>query len=115
MKMELRSREIDKIHKRRDRYDIPDWQRGEVWSTEKKQDLIDSVLRDWHIPKLYLVKVSEAPEAWEVADGQQRLATIFEFLDNKLPLSPASAEEFGGSYYQDLNPDVSDRFVDGVD
>jgi len=112
MNMELRSREIDKIHKRRDRYEIAEWQRGEVWSRDKRQLLLDSILRGWHVPKFYLVKVSDSPETWEVVDGQQRLATIFEFLDNSLPLSADTAQDFGGRYYNDLAPDVSDRFDD---
>jgi hypothetical protein len=37
MKMVSEKRAIDKIFRRRDRYDIPDWQRGEVWNREKKQ------------------------------------------------------------------------------
>lgn len=48
--MEMRSEEraIDKIFRRRDRYDIPEWQRQEVWTREKKQRLIDSILRGWN-------------------------------------------------------------------
>ena len=45
MKMTAERRAIDKIFRRRDRYDIPDWQREEVWDTAKKQRLIDSILR----------------------------------------------------------------------
>lgn len=37
MLMRPESRELDKIYKRRDRYEIPDWQREEVWPKEKKQ------------------------------------------------------------------------------
>jgi uncharacterized protein with ParB-like and HNH nuclease domain len=44
-------RALDKIFKRRDRYEIPEWQRDEVWPEEKKQLLIDSVLRGWKLPK----------------------------------------------------------------
>lgn len=112
MKIELRSREVDKIHKRRHHYDIPDWQRGEVWSLEKERLLLDSMLRGWHIPKFYFLKTSESPESWEVVDGQQRLATIFEFLDNELALSSETTGTFGGPYYSDLHPDMSDRFDD---
>jgi hypothetical protein len=112
MRIELRSREVDKIHKRRHHYDIPEWQRGEVWSLEKKQLLIDSMLRGWHIPKFYFLKTSDSPESWEVIDGQQRLATIFEFLENELSLSEETGSEFGGAYYSDLRPEISDRFDD---
>ncbi|MBI1885344.1 MAG: DUF262 domain-containing protein [Chloroflexi bacterium] len=112
MKMELRSRAIDKIFKRRDRYEIPEWQRDEVWSVEKERALIDTILRGWHLPKLYFVRASDSPETWEVVDGQQRLAAIFAFLDNKLLLSPETQAIYGGPYYKDLPPEVSDRFDD---
>ena len=46
MKMISEKRAIDKIFRRRDRYDIPDWQRQEVWNREKKQRLIDSIVKD---------------------------------------------------------------------
>jgi hypothetical protein len=45
MKMQSRTRAIDRIYKRRDRYEIPEWQRQEVWSRSKKQNLIDTILR----------------------------------------------------------------------
>ena len=47
MKMKSDKRAIDKIYKRRDRYEIPDWQRQEVWGKSKKQSLIDSILKGW--------------------------------------------------------------------
>jgi uncharacterized protein with ParB-like and HNH nuclease domain len=62
---------LDKIYKRRDRYEIPDWQREDVWDQRKKQQLIDSILRGWKLPKFYFVKTSE--DEYEVVDGQQRL------------------------------------------
>ena len=40
MKMTANRRALDKIYKRRDRYDIPDWQREQVWNKGKKQKLI---------------------------------------------------------------------------
>ena len=33
----------------------PDFQRGEVWPTPKKQRLVDSILRDWHIPPIHVI------------------------------------------------------------
>ena len=105
-------RAIDKIWKRRDRYEIPDWQRQEVWDRPKKQQLIDSILRGWRLPKFYFVRVSDDPEQYEVVDGQQRLTAIFDFFDNQLPLSAKAAEEFGGPFYKNLPSTVSDRFDD---
>lgn len=112
MQMTSEKRALDKIYKRRDRYEIPDWQRGEVWDTSKKQQLIDSILRNWKLPKFYFLKTSEEPEEFEVVDGQQRLMAIFEFFDNALPLSSASAKMFKGKFYKDLPAAVSDAFDD---
>lgn len=110
MKLTPGRRALDKVYKRRDRYEIPDWQRGEVWDQTKKQQLIDSILRGWRLPKFYLAKVSD--DEYEVVDGQQRLAAIYEFFGNELALSADSATTFGGAYYKDLFPKCSDAFDD---
>lgn len=112
MQMSSDKRAIDKIYKRRDRYDIPDWQREEVWSDEKKRKLIDSILRGWKLPKCYFLRTSADPAEFEVVDGQQRLNAIFEFFDNDLELSKDSAQEFGGAYYRDLPDMQSEAFDD---
>lgn len=112
MNIRTDTRAIDKIYKRRDRYDIPEWQRQEVWSRSKKQNLIDSILRGWTLPKFYFLKVADQPEAFEVVDGQQRLAAIFEFFDNDLPLADSTATRVGAKYYRDLPDAVTDAFDD---
>ena len=113
MKMTARRRALDKIYKRRDRYDIPDWQRGEVWSKIRKQALIDSILRGWRLPKFYFLLTTDDPEEFEVVDGQQRLLAIWEFFDNELSLSSDSNAVTGGAMrYRDLPDWLSDRFDD---
>ena len=102
MKMKSEKRALDKMYKRRNRYEIPEWQRGEVWPLSKKQNLIDSILREWKLPKFYFLKTNDEPETYDVVDGQQRLSSIFEFFDNELQLSPASTQKFGASYYKYL-------------
>jgi hypothetical protein len=103
MKMELRSRALDKLYKRRDRIEMPDFQREEVWDDGKKRLLIDSVLRKWHLPKFYFRKTGDG--TWECIDGQQRLTTIWEFYDNKLELDDAAVKKYGGKTYHDLEED----------
>lgn len=110
MKMTAGRRALDKIYKRRDRYEIPEWQRGEVWNTETKQQLIDSILRGWKLPKFYFVKWDD--DEYEVVDGQQRLTAIYEFFANELALSDESAAVFGGPHYKDLKQKLSDAFDD---
>lgn len=101
---------IDKIYKRRDRYDIPDWQRSKVWSLDKQRKLIDSILRGWQLPKFYFQKTGT--NTVDVVDGQQRLAAIWGFCDGEIELSKASAEKFGAKRYEELPDDVADRFDD---
>lgn len=110
MKMTAGRRALDKIYKRRNRYDIPEWQRGEVWDTLRKQQLIDSILRGWKLPKFYLLK--QPDDQYEVVDGQQRLNAIYEFFSNDLSLPSEAAAAFGGQFYKDLFTKYSDAFDD---
>ena len=113
MKMTPHQRALDKIYKRRDRYDIPDWQRERVWGKARKQKLIDSILRGWRLPKFYFLLTSEEPEEFEVVDGQQRLLAIWEFFDDELALSSDSdSVTRGAKLYRDLPDQLSDRCDD---
>src|SRR5690606_4183939 len=80
------------------------------WPLENKQKLINSILRGWRLPKFYFLKTSDTD--YEVVDGQQRLATIFEFLQGDLELDEGSAAEFGAAGYEALSESYSDNFDD---
>lgn len=84
----------------------PDFQRGEVWSEAKKQRLIDSILREWHVPPIHVIEVAETAKQ-EVLDGQQRLVSIRDFVNNLVsvdgklePHDPAIAALHGLRYHQ---------------
>ncbi len=62
----------------------PDFQRGEVWKDNKKKKLIDSILRGWKIPPIHVVRNADFID--EVLDGQQRLVSIRDFIDNKFTI-----------------------------
>lgn len=92
----------------------PDFQRGEIWPTQKKKKLIDSILRGWRIPPIHVVLNSKAID--EVLDGQQRLAAIRDFYDNIIcvdgqiePFDNAIAE-LNGMLYRDLPKEWQRRF-----
>lgn len=111
--MEIRKdkKPLDKLFRRRDRYDLqPDFQREEVWADDKKQLLLDTILKKWDIPKIYLRVVDE--ENFEVIDGQQRLNTIFAFYSNDITLPKNSSSNYGGSTYGDLPDNIKDTFDD---
>ncbi len=110
MKMELRRKAVDKVYKRRDKIEMPDFQREEVWPDSKKQMLVDSILRGWHLPKFYFKR--NADGSYECVDGQQRLNAIFEFYDEKFALPEESAKQYRGLTYSGLPDDASDEFDD---
>lgn len=72
----------------------PDFQRGEVWSDAKKRRLIDSILREWHVPPIHVVEVPETAKQ-EVLDGQQRLVAIRDFARGKLKVDGQTAPMHG--------------------
>ncbi len=63
----------------------PDFQRGEVWTAQKQQRLIDSILRGWIVPPVVVIG-DLAGGQLQVLDGQQRLAAIRDFKKNMLPV-----------------------------
>ncbi|MDQ8183797.1 DUF262 domain-containing protein [Pelagicoccus sp. SDUM812005] len=92
----------------------PDFQRGNVWNLKKKQLLIDTILRDWHIPPVHIVSHGENCMD-EVLDGQQRLATICDFYSDNFPIdglinpSDDLIYEAHGKYFSQLIPPLSKR------
>ena len=63
----------------------PDFQRGEIWTMQKKKKLIDSVMRGWRIPPIHVVSATNSMID-EVLDGQQRLVAIRDFYNNEFPI-----------------------------
>ncbi|MEX2164983.1 MAG: DUF262 domain-containing protein [Sulfuricaulis sp.] len=59
-----------------------DYQREKVWSKTDQERLLDSIVRDIDIPKLYLAKVRGNKQFdFECIDGKQRLLTLSTFFD----------------------------------
>lgn len=83
----------------------PEFQRGDVWNTSKKQLLIDTIMRKWEIPPIFLIN-KDYGEPKEVLDGHQRLRAIEDFYNNRFRfngrLSPKSENliELDGLYFE---------------
>jgi hypothetical protein len=88
----------------------PDFQRQEVWQTPKKKRLIDTVLRAWSIPPIFLVET--ALGQLEVLDGQQRLASLRDFfhdqfaIDGKITPYDDNVSRLHNQFYSKLQPVV---------
>jgi hypothetical protein len=89
MKMNKRPLPLSTICSYESRVDPrPDYQGPLAWSRKQKQLLLDTILREYDIPKMYwrAVKRVDGIE-YEVVDGQQRIRTIWEFRKNVFPLA----------------------------
>jgi hypothetical protein len=78
---------------------IPPHQRFFVWSLEKQEILIDSILRNYPIPGIMLSKSEERGVVYQ-EDGQQRFTTLWRYCNNLFPVYYGNAK----IYY---NKDVS--------
>ncbi len=104
----------------KDRYNVnPKYQRQEVWNIEKKQMLIDSILRGYDIPKLYIrqIESDESNFDFEVVDGKQRLASIWGFEDDEFSLNEKCEDiplfkGMTGKKYSDFSVKQRRRFTD---
>jgi uncharacterized protein with ParB-like and HNH nuclease domain len=84
----------------------PEYQRKSIWSEEKKSFLINSIVRNFPIPPIFLhqkIDNETGSTKYDVIDGKQRLTAIIEFLDNQLAISDEDDDEkLAGLYFEDL-------------
>ena len=80
----------------------PEYQlRGDVWSDEKQSFLIDSILKNYPMPPIFLHQVIDSGTGatkYNVIDGKQRLNAILRFISNEIELpSDYDVGAFGDS------------------
>jgi len=89
------------------------FQRYSVWTPQAKTFLIDTILHELPVPKLYIrtkLDPKRQTSVREIVDGQQRIKAIVDFADNKFRLLKRS-EEFQGRTYDDLDNDHKEAFL----
>ncbi len=114
MKTNIKTWNLSTVSRRQARINPqPQYQRTGVWSDKKNQLLIDTILRGYDIPKIYLTFSSDKNYEHEVIDGQQRLKAIWNFYNNNYALGNESIDlpigDFSGKKYKDLPSDIQDE------
>ncbi|WOX11223.1 DUF262 domain-containing protein [Streptomyces sp. N50] len=94
----------------------PEYQRQAVWPERAKVSLMETILLGYPIPEIYLSYETspEGEQTASVVDGQQRLTSLLEFLNNKFPLEgledEALREKFEGKLFKELPDAVRQEF-----
>lgn len=89
----------------------PPYQRNPVWLGAQKSSLIDTILRDYPIPELYMQDVVDTAgnEKHYVVDGQQRIRACLEFVDGEFEIDPSESDMYGEMLFDDLSPEDKKR------
>lgn len=90
---------------------VPKFQRKTVWDIVKRSKLIDSFLRGFPVPNIFLYKGSDNKLA--VIDGQQRLFAIKDFFDGKYKLKKIG-EEWNDKFFSELSASDKLKLEDSV-
>lgn len=86
-----------------DRICIPEFQRRYVWTQAQASRLIESLIIQCPIPIIYLNQ--QADERLSVIDGNQRLQSIRNFVQNRFKLRGLTTyPELSGLHYHELDP-----------
>lgn len=109
--------EVESLHRqsKKGKLDIqPDFQRQYVWDNKKASRLLESILLDIPLPVIYLSEESDGKTY--VIDGQQRLTSLFSFIDGTHPdgrvfklVSTKVFPELEGKTFQDLPEILQDK------
>jgi len=110
----------------------PEYQRGVVWTASQKKKLVDSVLRGYPIPRIYLHHIKHSvgelvSERYEVIDGQQRITALADYHEGAFKLfDPVKDEQearfpqfiknqpcpWAALQWRDLPADSKERFLE---
>lgn len=91
-----------------DKYNFnPEYQRKSIWTEEKKSFLINSIVKNFPIPPIFLhqqIDDSTGETKYDIIDGKQRLTAIVEFLNNQISISDEDESgNLSGLYFKDLS------------
>jgi hypothetical protein len=90
----------------------PDYQRNAVWSDVSKIMLIDTILKNIPIPKIYLdAQIKDQNTYRIVIDGQQRILAILDYLNDEFGLNEPYEGKFKDLKFSDLDEVTQNKFL----
>lgn len=92
----------------------PKYQRGAVWTEIAKSYFIDSIMKDYPVPPIFLrqtIDITTMTTKREVIDGQQRLRAILDFYKNKFPWKKNHSGKLQSVYFDNLSDEEKIQFL----
>ena len=107
----------------------PEYQRGVVWTPAQQRKLIDSVMRGYQLPVIYLHYVQKniagmIQQSYEIIDGQQRIEALYLYYEGAFPLYNANDSHakfpsflqskpcpWGGKRFKELPEELQSRLL----
>lgn len=82
----------------------PPYQRKPVWTDDQKAYLIDTIIKNYHIPEIYIHRDmdQDGKAIYNIVDGQQRVRSILDFLVGDFALSEEYNPEYADYNFEDL-------------
>ena len=108
----------------------PEYQRGVVWTKDQQKKLIDSVMRGYQLPIIYLHDIKRevagrTQESYDIIDGQQRITALHLFVEGAFALYEADDEKarlpsflrekpclWGGKDFHSLSDELKAKLLD---
>lgn len=89
----------------------PDFQRRFVWTQEHQEKFIDTILNGFPFPEIYVCRgetnIKTLKTTEKVIDGQQRLTTIVNYIENNFDKDLTIIKPF-----QELDDDIRESFLE---
>lgn len=92
----------------------PKYQRNTVWNLNMKSYLMDSIIRGYPIPPIFIrqqIDPTLKQTYREVIDGQQRIRSILEFLDGEFVISRTHNKNCGNKLFEELPNDIKSEIL----
>ncbi|WP_137009848.1 DUF262 domain-containing protein [Aquitalea aquatilis] len=86
----------------------PEYQRKSIWTDEKQSFLVDSILRNFPIPPIFLhqkIDPDNGKTKFDVVDGKQRLTSIIRFIEGEIPCQSEiddADSAIAGKHFKDI-------------
>ena len=87
----------------------PKFQRRAVWSDKARSFLMDTIIRGYPISKIFMrhdINPVTKKSIREIVDGQQRIRTILNYLQDGFKISKIHNGKYGAKYYSQLPTNI---------